>query len=355
MSLTEDKTNLEHFNHYLREFLTQLLVVSPSAKNNFELHYGELLRDAKSKNDSYVKSFMKKASPVSQLIKDKDERLFSPNYYLIEGIDMNTLWKDSKLSENSRKSIWKYLTLLYVVGGNVISKPSKLEKMIKDFETYGDQGVSVDTQAEALQQMLNNLKEKNQLGEDEEEKSKGFDIGSLLGSLGALGGASGGGAGVLGNLLSGMGGANGLENILGGLMGGGKEGDKNFFTDLVGDIKDEFKDMDIPENPTDFSSVMKSLSNPATQAKMQNVFAKLSKKFEEGADNGQINTNDLQKKAEQMMNSLGITKEQMEQQARQMGLNQSQMNNLRSSTRDQAARERLQKKLEQKRNSSQEK
>jgi hypothetical protein len=339
MSLTEDKTTLEHFNHYLREFLTQLLVVSPGAKSNFELHYGDLMHDQKNKNDVYVKSFMKKVSPLSQLIKDKDDRLFSLNVSLIEGVDMNLLWKDSKLSENSRKSIWKYLTLLYVVGGNVIVKPNKLEKMIKDFETYGDQGASTDVQSEALQQMLNSLKEKNQLGEDEEDKSKGFDIGSLLGSMG--------GAGGIGNLLGSMGGAGGLnlENLMN-TLGAGKDGEQNFLSSLIEDVKGEFEGMEMPENPTDFSSIMKLFSNPATQAKMQNIMGKLATKFQDGAKTGNFNP-------EQMMASLGITREQMMQQAEQMGLNQSQMNNLRTSTRDQAARERLQKKLEQKRQAKQ--
>jgi hypothetical protein len=287
---------------------------------------------------------MKKANPISQLLKDKDDKLFSTTYSLIEGVDMTKLWKDTKLSDNSRKSIWKYLTLLYVVGGTVVSKPNKLEKMIKDFETYGDQGASADIQAEALQQMLNNLKEKNELGDGEdEEKSKGFDIGSLLGSMGGSGGLNL--ESILSSVGSAMGGAGGspLEGLL-----GDSAGQNNFLSDLMSDVKNEFQDMEIPDNLNDFSSIMKSFSNPATQAKMQNVFGKLAKRFEEGAEKGQFKPEELQKNAEQMMRNMGITKEQMEQQAQQMGLNQSQMNHLRSSTRDQAARERLQKKLEQK-------
>lgn len=329
MSLTEDKTNLEHFNHYLREFLNQLLLVFPEARTKLELTYHELLKDSKSKNDTYVKHFMKRARPLANQLKDKDETMFSRSLALIDGIDLGEMWRDQKLSVNSRKSIWKYLTLLYVIGGTVVSIPNQLEKKIKDFETYGEQGAPVDAQAEALQQMLNNLKEKNELGADEEDKeSGGFDMSSLLsGAAGAAGGLN-------------------LDGLL---------GENNFLSGLMNDIKDEFKDVEMPENPTDLGSVFQSFSNPETQAKMQNIFGKMAQRFEEGSKNGDFNPEQMQRQAEQMMNTMGINQEQLQQQAAQMGMNQSQMNRLRSTTRDQAARARLQKKLEAKRQKQQEK
>lgn len=338
LSLTEDKTNLEHFNNYLREFINQLLIVFPEAKTRLELSHNDLLKINNCKNDTYVKVFMKRIRPWSQQLKDKNDVMFAKGFVVIDGIDLGQMWRDKKLSDNSRKSIWKYLTLLYVIGGTVVSKPDKLEKLIKDFETYGEKDAPVDAQAEALQQMLNNLKEKDELGEDPDEEKEsstgGFDIKSLLGGLGGKGGVN------LENILGGLGGEGGmnLENLL---------GKNNFLSGLMDDIKNEFSDMDMPENPTDISSVFKSFSDPTTQNKMQNIFGKMAKRFEEGNESGKFNAEEIQKNASQMMNAMGISQEQLKNQAEQMGLNQQQVNRLKNSTRDQAARERLQKKLEQ--------
>jgi hypothetical protein len=313
MSATEEKTNLEHFNFYLREFVTQLSVVYPKGKQSLESTYTELLTNQNYKDDKFIKLFMRKAYPVSNHIREKNGDLFAKECMLIEGFDFAELWAYPKLTENSKKSIWKYLTLLYIYGRTVVSPPQQIEKMIKNFETFGDTEAPTDASAAMLQQMLNNLKEKNELGEDKDEegesKSSGLpfnlDMGSLLGNLGGSG-------------------------FLGGLMN---------------DIKEEFKDIELPENPTDIGSVLKSLQDPSTQAKMQNIMGKMAKHFE-GGNMGDLSK--LQEQAKQMMSGMGITPEQMQKQAEAMGLNQGQLNRMKTTNRNESARMRLQKKLQDK-------
>lgn len=310
MSAPEEKTNLEHFNFYLKEFVGQLTQVYPKAKESIETAYSDLLTQQNYKDDKFIKLFMKKAYPASNMIREKNGELFAKQHDLIEGLNFSDLWNHPKLSENSKKSIWKYLTLLYIYGRTVVSAPAKIEKMIKDFETFGDNETPVDANTQMLQQMLNNLKEKNELGEDsdEEKDSKG----------------------------SGMPFNFNVESLLGG---------NSFIKGLMNDIKDEFKDFDLPENPTDIGSVFKSLQNPATQAKMQNIMGKMAKHFE-GGNMGDLNN--LQAQAQQMMQSMGINPEQLAQQAEAMGLNQGQVNKIKTANRNESARQRLQRKFQEK-------
>ena len=313
MSTTEEKTNLEHFNFYLREFISQLSLVYPKGKQSLESTYADLLTNPNYKDDRFIKMFMKKAYPASNQIREKNDSMFTKDCNIIEGLDFAELWANPKLSENSKKSIWKYLTLLYIYGRTVVSPPQQIEKMIKNFETFGDTEAPLDANSAMLQQMLNTLKEKNELGEekDEEGESKGsglpfnFDMGSLLGNLGG-----------------------------GGFLGG-----------LMNDIKEEFKDMELPENPTDIGSVLKSLQDPSTQAKMQNIMGKMAKHFE-GGNMGDLSK--LQEQAQKMMAGMGISPEQMQKQAEAMGLNQGQLNRMKTANRNESARARLQKKLQEK-------
>ncbi len=318
MSVVEEKTNLEHFNFYLREFVGQLALVYPRCKESIESSYSLLLTNENYKDDKFIKLFMRKAYPASNMIREKNGNLFEKQPDLIEGINMFELWSYPKLSDNSKKSIWKYITLLYIYGRTVVSAPQQIEKMIKNFETFGDTDAPVDASSQMLQQMLNNLKEKNELGEDAED-------------------------GEDGEKKSGMPFNFNLESLL---------GNNSFIKGLMSDIKDEFSDMDMPENPTDIGAVLKTLQNPATQAKMQNIMGKMAKHFE-GSGMGDLSN--LQSQAQQMMQSMGINPDELAKQAEAMGLNTAQVNRLKTANRNESARARLQKKLAEKKSQNGEK
>ncbi len=313
--MSEEKTNLEHFNFYLREFVGQLALVYPRCKESIESAYTDLLTNQNYKDDKYIKLFMRKAYPGSNMIREKNGTLFEKQHDLIEGINMGELWAYPKLSDNSKKSIWKYITLLYIYGRTVVSAPQQIEKMIKNFETFGDTEAPADASAAMLQQMLNNLKENNELGAADEEDENGEKKSAMPFNFN-------------------------LESLL---------GNNSFIKGLMSDIKDEFSDIEMPENPTDIGAVLKTLQNPSTQAKMQNIMGKMAKHFE-GSGMGDLSN--LQAQAQQMMAGLGITPEQMEKQAEAMGLNQAQMNRLKTANRNESARDRLRKKLAEKQSSS---
>jgi hypothetical protein len=58
--------------------------------------------------------------------------------------------------------------------------------------------------------------------------------------------------------------------------------------------------------------------------------------------------NNLQTQAQQMMQSMGINPDQLAQQAEAMGLNQGQVNKIKTANRNESARQRLQRKLQEK-------
>jgi hypothetical protein len=311
--MAEEKTNLEHFNFYLREFVGLLALVYPRCKESIESAYSELLTNSNYKDDKYIKLFMRKAYPGSNMIREKNGAFFEKQPDLIEGINIAELWAYTKLTDNSKKSIWKYITLLYIYGRTVVSAPQQIEKMIKNFETFGDTEAPAEASAMMLQQMLNNLKDDNTAGASNDDDEEGKE---------------GGKSNMPFNFN--------LESLL---------GNNNFIKGLMSDIKDEFSDIDMPENPTDIGAVLKSLQDPKTQSKMQNIMGKMAKHFE-GSGMGDLTK--LQSQAQQMMQSMGINPEQLAQQAEAMGLNQAQMNRLKTANRNESARDRLRKKLAEK-------
>ena len=314
-----EKTNLEHFNFYLREFIGQLKVVYPKGNQSLGEVYRELLDNPEYKDDKFIKLFMRKAYPASNLIREKNSDLFTKQPDLIEGFNLEDLWKYPKLTENSKKSIWKYLTLLYIYGRSVVSPPQQIEKMIKNFETFGDEVAPVDANAQMLQEMLNNLKENNELDKVKVEGDEDEEEGS--------------GSGMPFNFN--------MESLL---------GNNSFIKGLMNDIKDEFKDIELPDNPTDIGSVFKTLQNPETQAKMQNIMGKMAKHFESG-QMGDLSS--LQSQAQQMMKNMGINPDQLHEQAEKMGFSNPQLNKLKTANRNETARQRLKSKLEKKRSEQQ--
>ena len=50
-----------------------------------------------------------------------------------------------------------------IYGCSVVSPPQQIEKMIKNFKTFGNEVAPVDANAQMLQEKLNHLKENNEL------------------------------------------------------------------------------------------------------------------------------------------------------------------------------------------------
>lgn len=155
-------TNLDYFNHYLKEFLNELVANFPDHERAIVDNYRPLLEAQQSKDDQYVKYFLSRSNDHMEKICNKDESLFNRENYtdteeliLIEGIDFLSLWNSEFNNDENQTAIWKYLQLLVLFGrktvpsheealeiinnvGGQVYVPGKVEKTMASNDESGD-------------------------------------------------------------------------------------------------------------------------------------------------------------------------------------------------------------------------
>ena len=63
-----------------------------------------------------IKRYIKIMKPFKDQLNSKDEKMFIDNeLYVLPDVNMSRLWKQN-ISDNSKKNIWQYLQMLYVLG-----------------------------------------------------------------------------------------------------------------------------------------------------------------------------------------------------------------------------------------------
>ena len=117
-----DKTYLDYFNYYLKQFLNEIISYFPYTKSMILENYRAILEGTDNKNDLYVKYFMTKANQHLLAIAKKDVALFDNEVlYLIEGVNFHDLWRSSESNDNNKSLSLFILSLLsFIIFNNSI-------------------------------------------------------------------------------------------------------------------------------------------------------------------------------------------------------------------------------------------
>ena len=396
-----DKTYIDYFNFYLKQFLNEVISYFPYTKNNILLNYRQLLEDNDNKNDLYVKYFMTKVNEHLISISKKDISLFENKIlYFVEGINFHEIWNSSDATENNKNAIWKYLQLLVLLGRKCLPNQKDIVRML---EVVG----GVIEAPECMDKTL----EKPNTGEEETEGDE-FGLGGLLKGLGSLsklgGGDSGLNIGGLGEsfsaitkLASSL--SEGLKDIdmeqLTNQMnetfnqdltnnnensnddnnddndnndnndnetsqntnntsqsnsGGGLN--SSLFTDLAEEMANTFNFDELEnqnsEEPPNIGDALGKFMQGDNPAKFMNLISKFGNRLQNDIQKGNLNQSDLLKETSQMMGNLdnmGMDSQEIQEQANKMfGQNSPQANRVKNNNRNMAARDRLRKKLAEK-------
>ena len=384
-----EKTYLDYFNYYLKQFLNEIISYFPYTKSMILENYRALLEGTDEKNDLYVKYYMTKANQHLFSIAKKDVTLFDNEVlYLIEGVNFHDLWNSSDSNDNNRQAVWKYLQLLVLLGRKCVPNKSEIVSML---ERVGGTIEAPDP--------LDKTLEKEE--KEEEEETSGF--GSLLKGLGDLtklgkGLGSGKGGLDLGGLGEGLGGimkmAQSLSESLKDVdlsklqeqIQNVDEGDDNdednednnneennddidstetssnpvndmlggsLFSDLASEMANTFNFDEIEaESENGVPDIGKTLGNfmkGDNPAKFMNLISKFGSKLESDVKSGKVNQKDILNQTSKMMGNLedaGVSSNEIQEQAAKMfGDNSPQANRVKNNMRGQNARERLQRKL----------
>ena len=386
-----DKTYIDYFNYYIKQFLNEIISYFPYTKSMILENYRAILEGTDDKNDLYVKYFMTKANQHLFSIAKKDVTLFDNKVlYLIEGVNFHDLWNSSDSNDNNKQAVWKYLQLLVLLGRKCVPNKSEIVSML---ERVGGTIEAPDPLDKTLEK------------EEKEEKEETSGFGSLLKGLGDLTklgkGLGGGGKGGLdlGGLGEGLGGimkmaqslseslkdvdlsklqeqiqnvdegdddntnnenydddntepsgnksekssSNPINDMLGGSL----------FSDLASEMANTFNFDEIEaESENGVPDIGKTLGNfmkGDNPAKFMNLISKFGSKLESDVKSGKVNQKDILSQTSKMMGNLedaGVSSEEIQEQASQMfGANSPQANRVKNNMRGQNTRERLQRKL----------
>lgn len=384
-----ERTYLDYFNFYLKQCINEIISYFPYTKTKILENYRNLLENKDDKSDMYVKYFMTKVNDHLPMICSKNEQLFENKIlYFIEGVNFHEIWHSSDATDNNKQAIWKFLQLLSLLGSKCLPNKTEILTML---EKVG----GVIDEPEKMRETL----EKPIVKDPEEEQSEPFGIQNLLQGLGGL--SSLGNNGDMSGLGDGFGNIINMAKTL-------SESLQNVdMTQLQSQMTDAFKDIDVNNTestetsessessetsessgtgkttedgqsdtgppsslfselaeemsntfnfdelekkteesgkPPDIGEALNTFMTGDNPKKFMNLISKFGNKLQNDIKSGKVNHQDLLKQSTEMMN--GMSTGDLEKQAEQMfGKDSKEMKRLKEKNRAKSTRERLQKKL----------
>lgn len=352
MSQSQDRSNIEKFNYYLREFVGQLKSSFPELNTIFEEKYESLVKaNPDLKTDLYLKHYITVAKSEAKKIATQDVSLFDKSIELFPSLDFSAIWKSKNMTDSSQKACWKYLEVLYVIGRTCVSDHQEIQNLIHNFRK-GIEPNSVTSfinETEVMDRMIEDIRQKkidnptafDDKDEDEEESSDS----KMPGILGQLAGFD----------LSKM--TDMIQNNP--LM-------KEIMNDLQEEFKDESMGGDEGENGSEpgqtgeselnqMEKMLKQMESGDMASKIQSVMSKVTKKVHDNIKNGKINPQAMQENMMNAMGSMGINPADLASQLGNLTSGQKQgLNQMQQRGKLDARKDRMRRKLEENRKKKEE-
>jgi len=181
-------TTIEHFNNYLKLFVKELTIVLPDYSDILFSYYQPLLISDNCNDDKYVKRFMIKTQEYKELITNKNDDLFSNDIYILKNVNFKDIWVLDVVNNNKDK-IWEYIQTLFILGQTIISDSDRVKNLVKNIkglnQEEGDgEGNVLDSDDKEIIDMISNLsKSKKKIPEIDDDFIDNSVIGNLAKEL----------------------------------------------------------------------------------------------------------------------------------------------------------------------------
>ena len=139
-----EKTNIEHFNSYLKQFIENIIETFDEYKDIIIEYYKELLEQDKCSDDKYVKRFLNKTKDYKKHIAEENIDMFKEDIYILKNINFKTIWASGELSDTNKKKIWEYIQTLYVLSETIINDTKTISELVKQFKNIKDDASNVE-------------------------------------------------------------------------------------------------------------------------------------------------------------------------------------------------------------------
>jgi hypothetical protein len=168
---------LESFNKLFIDFVKDLNTTYPELRPILEENFKTITL----KDSQYCDHFMDCIGTDEnriRFISEKNDDLFKSELFLLKGIDFHNLWKRN-ISGKTREIMWQYIQSMYLTGNTIRLKFDSIQSLVNNFysmiESSNDDEAlkEIDTQAQQMYEMINNLNQSQETTADESSQSDG--------------------------------------------------------------------------------------------------------------------------------------------------------------------------------------
>ena len=143
----EEKVPTNDFSKVLVDFVKDIIITFPELKDNLNDDLISIITNIDNEEYDYSENITNVRKHCAAIYPEKffdilyqNVELFNSDIPLefLPGIDFNIIWKDENISDNTRKTIWKYLQLILFTVVSDISDSSSFGDTAKLFEAINE-------------------------------------------------------------------------------------------------------------------------------------------------------------------------------------------------------------------------
>lgn len=264
---------------FLHDFLTDIIIVFPEYSDNLKKHYSSFLSIKKEEikenkeNFDILIEFLKNISEYNSLISEKDTSLFDQDIYLLKEVNFKKLW-NSKISDKTREKLWNYLQTFSMLSITINSN-NELKQIMGSITSIVE---GKDTDNPQVNGLLDNLKKLSTSLSKEDDKDP--DVPSIPNED-----------------------VKKVEDNLNNMFNGSKIGD--LAKEIASDLNVENLIKQNSENPENLlKNLFHSNSENGDNFNIMNVVENISSKINKKITDGELKEDDLMNEAKNMMSNM---------------------------------------------------
>lgn len=119
----------ENIIKLFKSFIDDIIDVFPEYKNRLDNYYKGAI-DSEKKDHPRINEFLKNINDISGKIIDKDIQLFNEDPIILQNVSFKLIW-NSDISDQTKNSIWKYLQTFCIINIQSESNVEKMNEVIK--------------------------------------------------------------------------------------------------------------------------------------------------------------------------------------------------------------------------------
>ena len=313
------QTNIEYFNYNLKLFVLDIIKIFPELKDDLTEYYSSILGDDASNDDKFIKRYMRKMGDYKALISQKDNTLFDTSIHILKSVDFKEIWIREELTSNIKNTIWDYIQTLFVIGETIISDSDSIKKLVENFKKIRETDETIEESIDS---------ELTTCGEEAQPHTEDNQVLEMLKSLSDKTKEQGETPEI------------NEEIINNGLIG-------SLAKELANDINLDDFNLNINEDSENVNDVFSNLISGDNPMKFMNLIQNVGQKIQTKLSDGNLDQSKLVDEAQKMMGMLGNNNPLFDNLINKTKEEMHEANPTPSDSHNNPTRDRLRKKLEQ--------